>query len=977
MSDADAVAVIGAAVRLPGAQTLAEFWTLLRSGRSEVRAVGDDSPRSLRAADRYVPVHGMLEGERTFDFALFGFNRREASLLDPQQRKLLECSFEVLDGAGLSAGASPVVGVVAGTGVNLYAPRNVAPDADSGDIESTSSLLVSEKDHAATRIAHRLDLRGPAVTVQTSCSTSLVALHVARQSLLCGDADVMLAGGASVQVPQRRGYVHLPGGITSPDGVCRAFDAAAAGAVPGSGVVVVALRRLHDAISAGDRILGVIRGSAINNDGSRKSGYTSPSVAGQVDVLERALRAAGCEASAVGYVETHGTGTPLGDAIELEALQTVFGRASRLAPAVVGTTKPNIGHTDSAAGLAGLVKAMLVLENRWFPPSINVTAPIGTLGETGSSLRIVTSGEEWRSDLPRFAGVSSFGLGGTNAHVVLAEAPTRAPAAVHEPRRTRIALSAPDDERLVAYRQRVAEALDRISAGELGDFAASLSTGRRQHQVRAVVFAAGVPEARAGVLAAEQFAAKRRPRLAFGFSGYSVAGDESWSRLVARCPSTSLHREVPTSLGSWTLAEHASRPVASGHADVRAGQVRMFARQMLVGTRLRERGLVPRAVIGHSLGEYAAAVHAGALTLGDAALLVSARAAVLAQCSRGRMIALRTSEDEAQRYLRDGVLLAAVNGPRSVVLSGERRSIEALETRAAADGISSTQLALPFAAHSSLLDGLLAPMEEAVATIVSRPLQVALVSACEERVYEPGESLPDDYWVRQLRAPVRFWQAAALLADRCDAFVEVGVGAALCAAAKARAPSILTVPVLPSGAAPQEAGERLSEVVGSLWQVGAVQTATDDVRSPVRRMAIPPLPLSDDVVWIEAPDAPPAPAEPPRAVAEQFEQGAPTPDAPAPERRRRRDPTPAAASTAPEAPQLAQLWSRSLGESRSYTDGDNFYALGGDSLALLELVSAIGTTFAVDLDPADFLKAPTFVGMLAAIDRVRGPSPRL
>ncbi|MGW1272116.1 type I polyketide synthase, partial [Streptomyces sp. NPDC002491] len=444
---AGAVAVVGMALRCPGADTPDAFWRNLSEGveslttftDAELLAAGVDPDEAARPD--YVRRLGVLDDMEGFDASFFGFSRREAEMLDPQHRLLLECAWEALEHAACAPGATDkVTGVYAGVGESAYLHRNLLPNGDLvARVGEFQTALGNDKDFVPTRVSFKLDLRGPSVSVQTGCSTSLVAVHMACQSLNNGECDVALAGGATV-IPQRRGQRHEKGGIRSSDGRCRAFDAAADGTVAGSGAAVVALKRLDDALADGDVIHAVIRGSAVNNDGARKVGFTAPSVEGQADVIAEALAVADVDPSTVTYIEAHGTGTPLGDPVEVAALKSVFGTgpAGRCA---LGSVKTNVGHLDTAAGAVGLIKVVLSLRARQLPPSLHFTEPNPELGLDDSPFRVNTALTPWEGERLR-AGVSSFGIGGTNAHVVLEEAPARTPAAARSRARHVLPLSA-------------------------------------------------------------------------------------------------------------------------------------------------------------------------------------------------------------------------------------------------------------------------------------------------------------------------------------------------------------------------------------------------------------------------------------------------------------------------------------------------------------------------------------------------------
>ncbi|HXO22094.1 MAG TPA: polyketide synthase, partial [Thermoanaerobaculia bacterium] len=490
---ADAVAVVGMAARFPKSANLEEFWANLRDGVECISFFTDEElaaagvARATLERPDFVKAHGALSGIEDFDAAFFGMTPREAELLDPQKRLLLECAWEAMEHAGYDPARPPgPVGVFAGVSSATYLFSNLLTNPAVLTAAGFDQVaLASEKDFLVTLISYKLNLQGPSVNVQTACSTSLSAIHLACQSVLGYQCDVALAGGVSIKVPQVHGYLYQKGAIASPDGRCRAFDERAEGTVGGSGAGVVVLRRLEDALADGDPIWAVILGSAMNNDGSTKVGFTAPSVLGQSKVIAQALALAGVDSESVGYVEAHGTGTPLGDPIEMAALRRVFrGGATRREPCALGSVKTNIGHLDAAAGVAGFIKTVLALAHRQIPPSLHFTTPSSRIDWSDSPFHVNTTLAEWRSAGPRRAGVSSFGIGGTNVHVVLEEAPAA-------PRRASLAeswqlllLSARTEPALERATDRLAAHLRTHPEQELADVAHTLQAGRHAFACR-------------------------------------------------------------------------------------------------------------------------------------------------------------------------------------------------------------------------------------------------------------------------------------------------------------------------------------------------------------------------------------------------------------------------------------------------------------------------------------------------------------
>ncbi|MEQ1508461.1 MAG: polyketide synthase, partial [Myxococcota bacterium] len=482
------LAIVGLAGRFPGADDLAAFWRAARSGSTAIRRLTDDElarytvDPALAADPAFVPAGAPLDRMEQFDAALFGYSPREAELLDPQQRVFLEVAWHALDDAGIDPGRPPgPIGVFAGATTSTYLLLNLGshPELLRGP-EGLSAFVANAADSLATRVAYELDLHGPAMAVQSACSTSLLAVHLACQSLLNDECDVALAGGVSINLAHRAGYRHVPGSILSPDGTCRPFDADGDGTVFGSGAGVVVLKRLSDALRDGDHVRAVIRGSAANNDGHRKAGYTAPSVEGQAAVIAEALAVAGVDADTLQYVEAHGTGTRVGDPIEIEALGRAFrATTDRTGFCAIGSTKGQVGHLDVAAGIAGLCKVVAALEHRELPPSPGWRTLNPRIALAASPVYVADALRPWpRGSAPRRAGISAFGIGGTNVHLVVEEAPEASPS--HHPRAAQLLpLSAHSPDALDALCARLADHLDANPAVTLGDVAFTLATGRR------------------------------------------------------------------------------------------------------------------------------------------------------------------------------------------------------------------------------------------------------------------------------------------------------------------------------------------------------------------------------------------------------------------------------------------------------------------------------------------------------------------
>jgi amino acid adenylation domain-containing protein len=791
----DAVAIVGMACKLPGAPDLDTFWRNLRGGVESITRFTDDELRAAGATEEeladpdYVRSRGLVDDPDLFDAAFFDYSPAEALVMDPQHRLFLECAWQALEHSGIVPSTfGGNVAVFGGTGFGGY------PQEPGEDLSSFyRSMIGGKSDYLATRVAHKLDLRGPALTVQSACSTGLVAAHLARESLLRGESDVALAGASSLTIPLKQGFVHQEGLVVSPDGKCRAFDEKGAGTVFGSGAGVLVLRRLSDAIEAGDTVYAVLRGSAVNNDGANKAGFTAPSVQGQACAVAEAQAVAGVEAASIGFVEAHGTATALGDPIEVQALQQVFGAAEREEPCAIGSVKTNIGHADATAGVAGLIKAALVVHHGELVPSLNYEHPNPEMGMDPNLFHVNTETRPWRQeDGPRRAGVSSFGIGGTNAHVILEEAPERkepAPAEGALP----VVLSARDEVALREQAARWADWLGRHPDTALCDVAATAATRRTHFAHRAAVTAGNVPElVRALTALAEgrshtaltQATARTAGRTVFVFPGQGAQWDGMARRLLTQSPAfaetVGACDAALAELTGWSVTDvllgRAAPELTLDRLDV--NQPVMFAMYVSLAAAWRELGVEPAAVVGHSQGEVAAAVVAGALTLAEGARIIAVRSRALQGVAGvGAMAVVELPlEHVRERIARFGgtVSVAAVNTPSSVAVSGEAEAIEDLLFELDDDDVVCGKLEAPVASHSHHMDVLLPALETELAALAPRPGTIPFFSTVTGALLDGG-ALDAGYWSRNLREPVRLDLAQqALLESGHDMFIEVG-----------------------------------------------------------------------------------------------------------------------------------------------------------------------------------------------------------
>ncbi|MBC7156404.1 MAG: type I polyketide synthase, partial [Rhodobacteraceae bacterium] len=812
------------AAHLPGAPDVAAFRANLRAGRcamrrltpDELAAAGEDPARA--ALPNYVPVAAELEGWRAFDAGFFGFGPKDAAILDPQHRRFLEVAWAALEDAGRPPESVPgPVGIWAGCGTNGYLWTHLASHPDL--VEGTGMFLLrhtgNDKDFLATRVAHLFDLTGPAVGVQTACSTSLVAIHYAAQALLSGECDMALAGGVTIDLPQGRGYLFNENEILAPDGVCRAFDAGAAGTLFGSGAGVVVLRRLADALAAGDRIRAVIAGSAVTNDGAAKAGYLAPGVDGQARAIFEALAMAGAAPETIGHVEAHGTGTRLGDPIEVAALNTAFARAADTLsggrrPAAgsiaLGSVKPSIGHLDTAAGVAGLIKAVIALEDREIAPSLHYTAPNPEIDFAGGPFRVAERLAPFPAPPgggPRRAGVTALGVGGTNAHVVLEEAPARPVAAPSDWPFQLLAVSGRDARARDAATDRLAAHLAAGPADDLADIAFTLIEGRRAFPARRVVVAETAAEA------ATHLAARTRGRV---FDHHALPGTPEVVFLLpgggAQYPAMArdLYETEPafrdamdealalmaTIAGDDLRALWLPEPGGEADTDTAAALRRpslqlplILAVEVALARLWASWGVRPAALVGHSMGENAAACLAGVMSLGDALRLVHARGRLFDRLGGGGMLSVPLPEDEVAARLGPDLDLACVNAPGLCVVSGPRPALAEFARALEADGIEAQEVAIDVAAHSRAIEPVLAEFRAVVAGLKLSPPALPVHSNRTGRPLTAAEATDPDYWVGHLRGTVRFAQALAAADAPNRVLLEVGPGQTLGALARA------------------------------------------------------------------------------------------------------------------------------------------------------------------------------------------------
>ncbi|MCB9592019.1 MAG: SDR family NAD(P)-dependent oxidoreductase [Sandaracinaceae bacterium] len=808
------IAIVGMAARVPGARTPKQYWENLANGVESIRFYSDEELRAAGVSEddlrqkSYVRASAPLDDMELFDGEFFGFSPKESAIMDPQHRHFLECAWEALE----SAGHPPErfegpIGVFAGCGMGSYFYFNLCTHPEL--VRDVGMFLLrhtgNDKDFLATRVSYLLDLKGPAIGVQTACSTSLVAVHLGVQSLLSRECDMALCGGTTVLLPHRQGYHYEEGEILSPDGHCHAFDHRAQGTVFGSGAGVVALRRLEDALDDGDVIHAVIRGSAVNNDGSSKVNYLAPSVDGQATCMVEAFGVGQVDPRTIGYVECHGTGTYLGDPIEIEALTQAFRTATQdRGFCRIGSVKSNIGHLDTAAGVASLIKATLALEHATFPPSLSYEKPNPTIDFAGSPFVVNDTCAAWPAptDHPRRAGVNSLGVGGTNAHVVLQEPPGLGEGDEPARRFQLLMVSAKTGASLDGNTQNLAAHLRAHPDQNLGDVAWTLHHGRRAFDRRRVVVAATPEEAarlldeadprrvfthtapeKSSVVFLLPGGGAQYPRMALDLYAHEPVFKEHLDRGLEL-----LRREHGIDLGPLLFCEPSGVEAATAELDRMPNQLPAIFLTSVAMARLFESwGVTPQALLGHSLGQNTAAHLAGVMSFEDCLGLVVLRGRLFEQTAEGAMLSVSLPADQVLPLLGDELDLAVVNAPESTVVSGPPAAIDALAERLAGmEDVEAKRLAIPTAAHSRLLDPILDAFGDYLRSIqLSKPKLPFLCNVSGTWITDAQATSPD-YWVKHLRSTVRFADdVETLLSGGNRVLVECGPGRTLSSLSRA------------------------------------------------------------------------------------------------------------------------------------------------------------------------------------------------
>jgi amino acid adenylation domain-containing protein/FkbH-like protein len=991
--DDDALAIVGMSVRLPGASSPDELWHHLREGtdlitrfdpsEAEVPVPEDDAD--------FVCARGLLDPEvyEGVDGGVFGIVPREAAMIDPQQRVFLELCWEAMERAGYVPDDAEKdggrVGVYAGCYYDTYLPHHILSDPEryrrhlaEAQVGSLQVEFGNDKDHLATRVAFKLNLKGPSLTVQTACSSSLVAVAHAAMALRSGQCQMALAGGVTVTVPQKRGYRHQQGSMLSKDGRCRPFDADSSGTVFSNGGGAVLLKRLSDAVRDGDHIHAVLRGFGINNDGGQKHSYAAPSVDGQADAIRRAHLDAGVDPRTISYVEAHGTATPLGDPIEVAGLTQAFRQGTdERGFCAIGSLKSNLGHLDTAAGVCGLIKTAMSLERGELPAVMHYQTPNPKIDFGETPFFVNDRLRPWRGgdDAPLRAGVSSFGVGGTNVHVVLEQAPRDVtPSAAPEGERVFL-LSGRGDRAIDEFAARLADHADGADPADFAAAARTLMTGRKAMSHRAAVVAADWPSLAAKLRAGEYAAVESGgspPPLVWMFPGQGAQHPGMTRGLYQSEPGYREDIDFCAAFLRPLLGEDLRETLFASDGGESAERLKrtvlaqpaIFVVEWALARQWERWGLRPESMIGHSVGEFAAACLAGVFSPEDGLRLLAERGRLMDAVERGSMLSVRLPEDDLVARLPDDLDLASVNGPALCVVAGPSARVTAFAADLEGDGVNVRELHTSHAFHSRMMDGMVAEFRKVLERIALHPPQRPIFSTVTNRPLEAAEATDPGYWAAHLRRTVRFHGAVEVVAANAGGriFLEVGPGQTLTTLARQtagrRAAGCLPSCEHPASGAPD--GTRMRLTLGELWARGVeLDPARVFPDVPARRIPLPTYPFQRKRAWLECQllDRPLPETARPTAPAE----------AAAPE------PETAAAPAETLAAKVARVLEDLSGIPAEEMDPKaKFLELGFDSLLLTQASRQLQKSFGVAISFRDLMQSVPTLGQLVSHLKARG-----
>lgn len=883
------IAIVGIAGRYPKAKTIKEFWDNLLNGVEAISFFSDEDldylPTTKNNTElKFVKARGVLEDADKFDAEFFGFNPKEAAIMDPQHRVFLEICYNALEDAGyVPEKFDGSIGIFAGSSLNSYLIYNVLSDrqkqeemAAAYQIADYTTLTGNDNGFLTTKVAYKLGLNGPAVNVQTACSTSLVAVGEAYKSLITGECDMALAGGVSISFPQKRGYYFVDGSIGSVDGHCKPFDADATGTVFSAGAGVVVLKRLEDAIRDGDSIYAVIKSVALNNDGSDKAGYMTPSIDGQKEVIVRAQKIAQVNPETIKYVETHGTGTPVGDPIEVTALEKAFRLSTdKTQFCGIGSVKSNVGHTDAAAGVTGLIKTALVLKNRVIPPTLHFQKPNPRFDFVKSPFYVVDRLTKLESEeKPIRAAVSAFGVGGTNAHAILEEYIDNE---VHQEERSSkqiLIVSAKAENSLKANLNSLLEYLSSNPNQNISDVAFTLQQGRKEFEWRQFIFASNVTEAEKQLRNVinngtnkSKVNLSERNHLVFMFPGQGAQyvnmgkglydSEPLFKETIDLC-SEILKPHLDLDIRDLLFPASVNEESAKKLEQTVYTQPALFIIEYGLAKLFMSYGIKPNSMIGHSVGDYVAACLSGVFTLEDALFILSRRAKLMQQQKPGSMLSVRSNEEEIRKIIDDDIAIAAINSPNLVVLSGETEKIKIFSDKLNELKIENRILFTSHAYHSKMMDPAIQPFVEEFKNIKLNKPSAPFISSLTGTWITDEQATDPSFWAAQLRNTVRFSDGIKELQKNNNVvLIELGPGRALTTMAGQHKKEMGKQTIITTLTQPNEDADDLTNVlnaVGKLWLTGyKIDWNNFHKNKRRRRLHLPGYQFDRKSYWIEPP----------------------------------------------------------------------------------------------------------------------------
>ena len=992
------LAIIGMSGRFPGAKDCEQFWQNLSNGVESIQFFSDEEALAsgadpeLIGNPHFVKAHGVLDGVENFDAGFFNMSPREARILDPQHRVFLEAAWEAMENAGYdSEKYDGQVGVYAGTAFSTYLLRNILPNnlVRFQTIDRLEMALTNHKDTMPMRVSFHMNLTGPSICVGTTCSTSLVAVHLACQALLSYQCDMVLAGASFIRTPSKEGYLFQEGMIYSPDGHLRTFDADSKGIVTGAGVGVIVIKRLADALADGDNVQAIIKATALNNDGSTKIGYTAPSIGGQAKVMAEAMDLAGVSSDSVTYVETHGTGTELGDPVEVAAMTQAF-NATALDPdnrkkqyCAIGSAKPNIGHLNHAAAIAGLIKAVLALKHKQLPPSLNFNKPNPKIDFENSPFYVNTKLQDWNTGgAPRRAGVNAFGIGGTNGHVVMEEAPPAQPSTGARPHQV-LMLCARTPTALDKITANLAQHLSDHPQANLADVAFTLHMGRKAFDYRRIVIADTVEEAierlrdKNPQYVFEHYQKASTRPIVFMFSGqgsqYVNMGKEVYQTeavfkhhldYCADYLKPLLNLDLRDLLYPTTLSVE---DAAAQLQQTAITQAALFSVEYALAQLWLSWGVKPKAMIGHSIGEYVAACLAGVFSLDDALALVAARGQLMQTVAPGTMLAVSLPAEELREVLPEDLSLALINSSSLCVVSGTNEAIAAFEAQMKDRDVRCQALHTSHAFHSQMMAGIVEPFTARMRQTTLNAPQIPYLSNVTGTWITAEQATNPDYWAQHLRQTVYFAEGLEqLLLDHQQILLEVGPGRTLSSLARQHQAKKAEQWVLTSLPHPQENqadGAFLLTTLGRLWLAGLVIDHKAFYKGrKLHRTELPTYPFERQRYWIDAPKPGQSNVTQPQGSLSRLstlDQDEVVEHIHSAEEKIRFAPRNA------KEQRLTDIWKEVLGGHVGIHD--NFFELGGSSLVASVVVARICECLRTELSISEFLNAPTIAELALVV----------